>query len=224
MYDTSLIKHDGPGPHNNGSPQEVHGGGGNTNTKNRDQPAIDAYDGWYESMGYNKNDHAALEAYIGSSYQDINESLRSGFELGEYEDEVRILDDITNWGSAPADMTVYRGMPLYDADSGDPDINQVRSMIEIKKKDPSRRFIFYDNAFLSTTVNRYDAVAFATYEGEDKNPAIFEIEVPKGTKCAAINPSEFEVLFPRETKFEITGVDKNDGFWIVKMKPYAEGK
>jgi hypothetical protein len=233
----ALEKHEGPGPHpGSGSSQEVHGGGDGgkssflptqDETRGRYNSMRERYDAWYKDMGFNKNDHRALESYIGSDYNEINEALRGGWDLGEFEDEVAALDDITAWGSAPADAVVFRGTPLYsDKTDTDGDMGQVREMLKAKMDDPSRRFVFYDQAFLSTSMNWEVAHDFATYEGEDAgaNPAIFKINIPKGAKCAAINPNELEVLFPRNTKFEITEVKRSGPLWLITMTPFTEGK
>lgn len=150
---------------------------------------------WTDSLS--KEQYAALRAYTGFAYVNINATLRgisASFQEGNKEKAVLIHQALSAC-SLPRACTVYRGASssaLGDLQNA-PDYELVGSF-------------FNDNGFMSTSLNSEDS-----FDGEIK----LVISVPAGAKGAYVGylshlgHSESEVLFDMGAVMRITKVDRD---------------
>ena len=150
---------------------------------------------WTDSLS--KEQYAALSAYTGSAYININAALRGlspSFQDGCKENAI-LIHQALSASSIPQGCTVYRGASAAALGSmrNAPDDQLVGSF-------------FSDNGFMSTSINSEDS-----FGGEIK----LVIDVPAGAKGAYVGylsqlgHSESEVLFDMGSVMQITKVDRN---------------
>ncbi len=157
---------------------------------------------------------AAVKAYVGSDYTNINSIARTG-KLGEtmwhktaedlaaYKAHLPELDKAILKAPLKETITVYRGTYapeiFKDAEIGD---------------------IFGDKGFTSTARDLGSTTKFQWGPNKEiKGGTLFHIEVPKGYYAAPVNEQESEMLLPRNTKFQIQHVSVNeDGVQLIKVK------
>lgn len=150
---------------------------------------------WADSLS--KEQYAALSAYTGSAYVNINETLRGispAFQDG-YKEKAVLIHQALSACSLPQACTVYRGASnaALGALQSVPDHQLVGSF-------------FSDNGFMSTSLNSEDS-----FGGDIK----LVISVPAGAKGAYVGylsqlgHSESEVLFDMGSVMQITKVDRD---------------
>lgn len=150
---------------------------------------------WTDSLS--KEQYAALSAYTGSAYVNINATLRGltpSFQEG-YKEKAILIHQALSTSSIPQACTVYRGASAAALGSlqNVPDDQLVGSF-------------FSDNGFMSTSINSEDS-----FGGEIK----LVIDVPAGAKGAYVGylsqlgHSESEVLFDMGSVMQITKVERN---------------
>ena len=150
---------------------------------------------WANSLS--KEQYAALSAYTGSAYVNINETLRGislSFQDG-YKEKAILIHQALSACSLPESCTVYRGASnvALGALQNVPDHQLVGSF-------------FSDNGFMSTSLNSEDS-----FGGDIK----LVISVPAGAKGAYVGylsqlgHSESEVLFDMGSVMQITKVDRD---------------
>lgn len=150
---------------------------------------------WTDSLS--KEQYAALSAYTGSAYVNINATLRGltpSFQEG-YKEKAILIHQSLSTSSIPQACTVYRGASAVALGSlqNVPDDQLVGSF-------------FSDNGFMSTSINSEDS-----FGGEIK----LVIDVPAGAKGAYVGylsqlgHSESEVLFDMGSVMQITKVERN---------------
>lgn len=142
---------------------------------------------------------AAMDAYSGVAYQDINGMLRSGASpkrgsRAETWDRVdKLLDMIDSQDPTTAETTVYRGTNQH---------------LDLKPGDN-----FHDAGFVSTSAREDLSRDFA------EDGSMFTIKVPPGSRMAnaaqggSVAPDEEEFVLAPGTKFKVTSV-----------KPGADGE
>jgi hypothetical protein len=138
----------------------------------------------YSATLSSKEKSAAL-SYSGSSYSTINTHLRAGKEPTE---QMKYLDKAIAKAPAPKDMLVHRGM------SGD-FVEKLFSGLQ-----PGDQFV--EKAYTSTSAGGSSAFGGSVE---------MHITVPKGYPVAPIpshHPHEREYLLRRNTKFQVTKVEK----------------
>lgn len=162
---------------------------------NPDLSIMEAGKWWTDSLS--KEQYAALSAYTGSAYVNINATLRGlspSFQDGNKEKAV-LIHQALSVCSLPRACTVYRGASssALGALQNAPDHELVGSF-------------FNDNGFMSTSLNSGDS-----FGGEIK----LVISVPAGAKGAYVGylsqlgHSESEVLFDMGAVMRITKVDRD---------------
>lgn len=151
---------------------------------------------------------AAVKAYTGMAYTNINATLRGltgNFQSEEYRIWARQLQGALQQASVPCDCVVYRGMKS-EALGGLADLTDG----ELVGK------VYTDNGFMSTSLNREDA-----FGGNVR----LEIEVPKGAQGAYVGyigaqgHTESEVLFNRGQYLKILSVTRDqNGCRVIRTR------
>jgi ADP-ribosyltransferase exoenzyme len=128
-------------------------------------------------------EEAAVTAYAGQAYIDINTHLRTGerpFNKEVTDERVRELKKYIARSSVPEDVLAYRGMPGRLIPEVGDDVT--------------------DNGFTSISLKKDVAARFSN------SNRILEIEVPKGHKAGWVRPRdhrENELLLAPGTKFRV---------------------
>lgn len=141
----------------------------------------------------------AISKYSGSAYNALNEQLRHNQETGHNNKTVKDLDSYLMNSTIPETVTVRRGVSGEYA-------KILKSIIFEGTK-------FIDRGFVSTSAK----------EGWDWGSGMtFEIEVPAGSKGAAIgkwshHSHEMEVLLPRGSAFVVTHYDPKNNLVKVRL-------
>lgn len=148
---------------------------------------VDLADFSMERIGYTssltKGEKDAALKYSGSAYVSINAALRAG----KGHPVTKELDKALDKATVQKDIVVHRGI------SGD-FANQLGSL--------GVGDTFHDKAYVSTSAGKSSA-----FGGQ----AEVHITVPKGMKAGPIpshSPGEREYLIPRNTRFEVTHIEK----------------
>ncbi len=153
---------------------------------------------WLESL--TDEERESIRTYTGSSYRDINRSLRSGEDGGLFVDTVKHISAGLHKFKLDQDIIVYRG--LDDNIFGMP-ANELPGVQ------------FKDLAFASTSL-----LESKSFGGKIK----MEIRVPTNVKGACINPlskykdEEYEFLLDRETEFLIKEATEEFGTINIKAE------
>lgn len=147
---------------------------------------------------------SAINQYTDESIQ-INTYLHTGkmredptLEKDEIDNIVNKIDSVFKKASIPEDITVYRGITNFELSK------MSNSALKVGSK-------YVPSAFVSTSYDKNVAEEFS----QGKNPAILEINLPKGTKAIALenhadaeNKSEKEILIARNTEFRVKELKK----------------
>lgn len=149
------------------------------------------YSAWQSKLS--ASEKKAIEAYTGYAYEFINKALRNNTPLSP--DETAIANDLDKAlkkTSAPENFLAYRTVSP-----------NVLAKLEVGKT-------LTDNGFMSTTLENG---AFEPHDGGGRNNALIHLEIPKGTKGAAISELskakyEYEFLLPRGSKIKIHKIER----------------
>lgn len=184
------------------------------------------------------DEQQALEYYTGDGYAIINDYHRGrGNPVEEYaeahgmdtedledakaglQDQIDSIDSVfrKKGAEAPENMLLHRNVGFHPERS--------QGMIDFFKKAETSGGTFSDKGYLSTTVSEHVAdTSFSAGRAEVLHS--FRIQVPKGTKMFPVdnwssNPGEYEIIFPRDTKFEIISSrwnkDENEQQVLLKV-------
>ena len=145
-------------------------------------------------QGLSKSEKSSLRAYTGDDFFDINHDLRAGQALpGNLGKISRNMDSALERTSIPEDIVVYRGQ-------------KSAGMMEQSVDDPQQAVghVYEDKGYVSTGLEAGTGTA---------SNFRFELEIPKGSQGALVSPfsqhaAEYELILPRNSKFEITYVDE----------------
>ena len=160
---------------------------------------------WRDDLSVPEGD--AIKTYSGSTYREINSSLRNQTDLDtDVRSIVNGLDRCLARSVIPHDMTIFRGID---------DDHYIETAIQ------NGGTSFVDRGFTSTSINPRTAVNFAS-KPSTPDAAILEIRVKKGQKGGFLNSDlsqvgeEQEILLPRNGRYVIVGkgrkeVDTNYG-------------
>lgn len=177
---------------------------------------------WQFSLTQNEKD--CISDYTGGGYYDLNNYLR---KIGDWQKRdaekeefiARNLDSAISRYKLRDNIRVQRGVMEDALDNLLAQYSDDISMLIGK--------IYRDSGYMSTTVLQGNSVATA-------KPVIFEIEIPAGAgRGAYVNQlagqyqdAEYEFLLARNSKFEITGIEKNEEpippQTIIKMRLIAD--
>lgn len=137
----------------------------------------------------------ALENYTNVGYRKVNQDLRN--ENGADCHICPELDSAISKGSLPKETEVFRGadLPLEVVSSLTPGA------------------VLSDKGYVSASLSVRRGTSFTgVHDGE---PVVFSIKADKGSKALAVGNrglySEYEVLFPRNSQFQIDSVSKLRG-------------
>lgn len=123
----------------------------------------------------------------------LNSALRQGRVEG-YKDDVATLDGLMRGAKTKEDVTVYRGMFGNYGDNLTNNYERIKGTVIV------------DKAFASTSLN-------ANIANEFSSKTILKVGVPKGSRALYLSMSpddkSHEVLLPRNSKFKITGIQRN---------------
>ena len=142
---------------------------------------------------------AALNAYVGVDYLNIN-TLSRGGEVYPNKPEViaatqKKLEALAELMTPiKSDFTLYRGIDVKYLQ--DKDLQQ-----SIRSLEPGNTFI--SSGLTSTSRSPYTSLGFA-----DKEGVIFQINAKKGARAIITNPGEGEIIFPSKVQFKVKSVDK----------------
>ena len=137
----------------------------------------------------------ALESYTNVGYRKVNQDLRS--ENGADCHICPELDSAISKGSLPKETEVFRGadLPLEVVSSLTPGA------------------VLSDKGYVSASLSVRKGASFTGVRGGE--PVVFSIKADKGSKALAVGNhglySEYEVLFPRNSQFQIDSVSKLRG-------------
>lgn len=146
---------------------------------------IDLYEKGYALYDLTKDDVYAINTYTSSEAYTINDALRNGYELDER--LTKIVEDLSK---------ALKKMPTYDGV-----VNRSLFFNNQKEYDTFINTLYNSgiiefNSFLSTAKDVYD-------ENEDIR---LIIKSKNGKDISMFNENEQEVLFDRNSKFEVTDV------------------
>jgi hypothetical protein len=200
-------KHDGPGNHDSGTPQQAHAGDGGVRNYRRIKDFKEAED-WAKQHEdkvfphmtdkqkklldkYKRNSYyyRPLNSYLRKGYYDKEQSAWDG--TNEMTAATKEIDAAIKVSEIPEDVTVFRGLPA-----------EVLPAAAVGTE-------FIDKGYGSTSLDPKMAEKFARWTREDGyTPAIVEIKVPKGYDGVYMEKlwdnGESEILLPRNTKYRIT--------------------
>ena len=137
----------------------------------------------------------ALENYTNVGYRKVNQDLRS--ENGEDCHICPELDSAISKASLPKETEVFRGADL--------------PLEVVSTLTPGA--VLSDKGYVSASLSVRKGASFTGVRGGE--PVVFSIKADKGSKALAIGNhgvySEYEVLFPRNSQFQIDSVSKLRG-------------
>lgn len=177
------------------------------NATQRQNASNNLYDEFaYGSKLFDKKDKAidrkpAVREYFGNSTR-INTALRNGDVDADMQETIDEVDAAMALTKTKTPLVVFRGVngdALDGLSAGD---------------------TFSDRIFLSTALDPQQAKKFARGD----NSKLMHIEVPTGTNVIAENRTETEILLPRDTQIEITGVEGDNVYGVVTSAKLAEKK
>lgn len=168
------------------------------------------YRGWPSRLTDVERD--AVWTYRTSGYHDMNGALRNGtLNDDDLRAEIEAVDRALSKSEVDRGVVVYRGI-------------NTRRMGDVTQLPGT---IIEDKGFVSTSLDEGSARKFVNYAIDDEKPAaLVKITVPKGTNGAyldSLDPEstwrEDEMLLPRNTKFHVTSVVKDDdGIPVISME------
>ena len=137
----------------------------------------------------------ALEDYTDYGYRKVNQDLRS--ENGKDCHICPELDSAISKGSLPKETEVFRGADL--------------PLEVVSTLTPGA--VLSDKGYVSASLSVRVGASFN--RGRGGEPVVFSIKADKGSKALAVGNhglySEYEVLFPRNSQFQIDSVSKLRG-------------
>lgn len=156
------------------------------------------YSGWISSLS--QSEQAALTAYSGAEYGELNRKLRAGFPLTQRESFLKenIHSALTK-ASLPEDVLIYRALPE----------NAVRELALYCSEGIIEEGIFLqDPAFMSCSL-----VSDNRFNRTPANQYIFRLSAPAGVHAAYIGglslfEEEQELLTDGDHSIYVTGVTK----------------
>lgn len=153
-------------------------------------PTTSTDDFWAWVSTLSREEYEAVTYYVEHGHKDINATLRRN----ETSDLIKALDSALMKGEKMAG-TFYRGCDFFSDD------------IRIGDEFSSR-------TFYSTSVSPFEAMKFAG----DSTPVLFRIRSDRGGHVISSHRDEYEVLFERGAKFQITDIQRN-----VEVKMFYPG-
>lgn len=147
----------------------------------------DDYYRWADALvdGMSSEDRYAVDRYVGQAYSRINPVLRRGGELDDHDrDIVDRLTRIVGSQVTEQPMWAYRGVDDAAAVLGADDLTGK---------------VISDGAFMSLTTDQGLARSFRS----TKRGATIEVLIPGGSRVAAINTRELELLAQRGSKLRV---------------------
>lgn len=143
--------------------------------------------------------YKALEQYLKSKSYKINEKLYSGIELTDNDKKY-----ISNLDEALRGMSIYRGWvnrSVYVRDTED--VAKVLSIFNNEQR------IGHWNSYISSSLNIYDT----------SFKMIMKIKSKTGRNLSALNDEGGgEILFPRDTDFQLIDIKNKNGIIYVKLE------
>jgi SPP1 gp7 family putative phage head morphogenesis protein len=154
-----------------------------------------------------------IEEYTSEDFQVLNEYMKSGDIIpdfyGEKLDESEIKEKINNIdtfleGAPKMNGTVYRGMKF--SKEGKEPIRQFNKFVN----DVGSKKSFMFKQFTSTSTDKDVALDFSM--DKENYGVLFKIKSKNGVYLNGLSliPEEKEVLFNKETKFKILGIDRSN--------------
>lgn len=140
-----------------------------------------------------KDEKYAINKYIGSTSYKINEKLRLNLPLGS--DDEKLIENLDN---ALDKMDNYNGIVTRSVCISSDDVSYFM-------KDYKINHVTFSNAYMSTTCGE-------TYNPEARIQMF--INSKTGKDLRKFNSEEQEILFKRNTKFNVLKVDDTDSFFI----------
>ena len=150
---------------------------------------------------FSKDEAHAVNVYSGGAYRNMNKALRNGSDAGNYRKNIENLQNAIRRFPLPQDVTVYRGGK------------------GIRIVGNSVGSVFQDKGFVSTSLSKSGAYAFAASGFATKNGVVYKISASKGDHALALNNVESEILFGAGSKFKISSIstDSSLGSHPVKV-------
>lgn len=145
----------------------------------------------------NNREERAVAAYIsGDSYR-LNSKLRDGTILAP--EEIEIMEGLD---SALEKMPIYKG-------------KVIRSLV----LDKESLMAFAKGHTVGTQISYPAYTSSSTHIGYHKNPTvILQIQSKTGRDIRTFNPHEREILFPRNSRFQIVNAKLEEGVYILEME------
>lgn len=207
-----------PGKVGGSSPQGTRGGYRNFGSSDTSRMSnyIDAHSG-VESYSF-RQDYPAVEWYTGTGYVEINGILRNGKSISDdhvyaesnltMKEAIEQMDEFTQQGTIPEDTLMYRGFR--------PDTFPSTDILKGKT--------IIDKGYASASLDEKTALSAAGYNSSNKkwHGCIAEIRVNKGHKVGMVMSTEYEIIFPRGTKFKVLDVIKTHVPMSMLMPAYDE--
>lgn len=163
-----------------------------------------------------ESEKEALKWYTDGGYWNANKNLRDGQPLDEDDSkELKILLDLIGRGTITQSKTLYRGRPVINEE-------RLAAINALKPGD-----FITDRGIMSTSSDKDRAKFYAEMNLEKvKGRVMFEIDVEAGQKgfevpdkYSSYGKSEAEVLFPPNSRLEVTEVvTPEDGMKTIKLK------
>lgn len=156
-------------------------------------PADMTYSQWYEKyvekrdMGLTEEEEYAINSWVSSDFYPINEKLRQGTELTNEEKRA-----ITNLDRALEKFPRYAGL--------------VKRSLVISDPTELQRFVNTHTVGNTVTYNEYIAATCGKTYNPDAEVQIYIPHSKNGRDIRSVNPDEQEVLYERNSSFEVLNV------------------
>ena len=179
---------------------------------NESEPVLSAYEGSVQDGGLTDAELQGLSAFIHDS-ADLNSILRnkymehknSPYEFSENAMAIQAMDQLVAKSIVQEDTTVYRGIRMNP--------ERFKQFMDAK--------MYSDKGFSSTSVDEKLALDWGTVDPQydNKVEVMMDIQLPKGFTAHRIEylgnyksfANESEVVLPRNTDFDIVGVEEYTG-------------
>lgn len=156
-------------------------------------PADMTYAQWYEKYvekrapGLTEEEEYAINRWVSSDFYAINEKLRQGIELTSEEKSA-----ITNLDRALVKFPRYNGL--------------VKRSLVISDPTELQRFVNTHTVGNTVTYNEYIAATCGKIYNPDAEVQIYIPHSKNGRDIRSVNPDEQEVLYERNSSFEVLNV------------------
>lgn len=137
-------------------------------------------------------DRAALSAYIGSFYIEINSALRG--QYGMHESVQQLVDEMDR---------AFKGASVMLSDSAT--VYRTARLTPELEEQLTVGSTFVDKAFVSTSTTPYGTLQIA------ESPAMFRIALPKKTRVLAGSIDEKELILNRGSRFRVVNKSEEPG-------------